>query len=314
MNIVGLKQLFIVRNLFKEAKRIIKHNDDKTFVIIPYMVYHHVRVAYLLKKQFGNRVIICQTIPDIFHYDSKFSPGFWMNRYAEKKAAKSDAFILFTRQMADYLHIANDRHIVMESVIDGEAYKGQNKEKINDNDKIHVLYTGSLSNEHGVMKLVEMMRLMSRDDFELWITGRGALMDNLTKAAEEDNRIRFFGTVAKEEVFRLQSIADILINPRSDGDSPELTQYLFPSKVMEYMLTGNPAMICRMSGIPEEYYNYVYLVENSTPEGIAGCLNEVLNKSPEERFQKGQSARKFILDNKTIFVQTRRIVEFLKCF
>lgn len=313
-NIKGIKQFSIVRNLYKEACKIICQNDDKTYVIIPYMVFHHVCVARKLKKKFGDKVVVCQTIPDIFFASKKLSAWYWMNRYAQRNAVKSEAFVLFTKAMADYLNIPEEKYIVMESIIDGDIYNTISNVSKDSSDKLHVLYTGSLSSVHGVMKLVEMMKLIKRDDFELWITGSGALADNLKEAAENDNRIRFFGTVTKEKVIELQSKADILINPRSDKDSPHLTRYMFPSKLMEYMLTGHPAIICRMSGIPEDYYQYVFVAEEGTPESLALLLDKVLDMSDDERLKFGVSARSYILNNKTITVQAKRIVDFIKQF
>lgn len=313
-NIKGIKQFSIIHNLYKEACKIIKRNCEKTYVIIPYMVFHHVSVARLLQNKFKDKVVICQIIPDIFYTKKKTSAFYWMNKYSENNAQKSDAFILFTKAMSEYLNIPNEKFMVMESVIDGNSYNLSSNNINNDNDKLHVLYTGSLRKEHGIMKLVDMMNHIKRDDFELWITGIGPLSDKLKEAADKDSRIKFFGTVAKDKVFELQSKADILINPRSDDDSPKLTRYMFPSKLMEYMLTGNPAVICRMSGIPEDYYQYTLVAENGTSESLAQQLNKVLDMTDEERRTIGSSARQYILDNKTISVQSKRIVDFIKQF
>lgn len=313
-NIKGVKQFSIIHNLYKEACKIIKRNCEKTYVIIPYMVFHHVRVAKLLKNKFRNKVVICQIIPDIFYTKKKMSAFYWMNKYSENNAKRSDAFILFTKAMSDYLSIPNDKFIVMESVIDANTYNLSSNINNKENDKLHVLYTGALKKEHGIMKLVDMMNHIKRNDFELWITGIGPLSDKLKEAADKDSRIKFFGTVAKDKVFELQSKADILINPRSDNDSPELTRYMFPSKLMEYMLTGNPAVICRMSGIPEDYYQYTFVAENGTSESLAQQLNRVLDMTDEERKTIGSSARQYILNNKTISVQSKRIVDFIKQF
>ena len=313
-NIKGIKQFSIVRNLYKEACKIICQNDDKTYVIIPYMVFHHVCVARKLKKKFGDKVVVCQTIPDIFFASKKLSAWYWMNRYAQRNAVKSEAFVLFTKAMADYLNIPEEKYIVMESIIDGDIYNTISNVSKDSSDKLHVLYTGSLSSVHGVMKLVEMMKLIKRDDFELWITGMGPLSDKLKEAADKDSRIKFFGTVTKDKVFELQSKSDVLVNPRSDDDSPELTRYMFPSKIMEYMLTGKPVVICRMSGIPEDYYQYVFVAEEGTAESLALLLNKVLDMSNDERLKFGESARSYILNNKTISVQAKRIVDFIKQF
>ncbi|MBR4155843.1 MAG: glycosyltransferase [Bacteroidales bacterium] len=313
-NIKGIKQFSIIHNLYKEACKIVKRNCEKTYVIIPYMVFHHVRVAKLLKNKFKDKVVICQIIPDIFHTKKKASAFYWMNKYSENNAKKSDAFVLFTKAMSEYLNIPDEKFMIMESVIDGNSYNLSSNNINNDNDKLHVLYTGALRKEHGIMKFVDMMNHIKRDDFELWITGIGPLSDKLKDAADKDSRIKFFGTVAKDKVFELQSKADILINPRSDDDSPELTRYMFPSKLMEYMLTGNPAVICRMSGIPEDYYQYTFVADNGTSESLAQQLNKVLDMTDEERKTIGSSARQYILDNKTISVQSKRIVDFIKQF
>lgn len=314
INIKGIKQFSIVRNLYKEACKIIRHNNDKTYVIIPYMVFHHVCVARLLKIKFGDKIIICQTIPDIFYTPQKTTASYWMNKYSECNAIKSDAFILFTKAMSEYLNIPNEKYIIMESVIDGDCYKTLQNKSNEHFDKFHILYTGSLSNVHGIMKLIEMMSFIQRNDFELWITGYGPLANKLKEAEIKDKRIRFFGTVSKDKVIELQNKADILINPRTDKDSPNLTRYMFPSKIMEYMLTGNPTIICRMSGIPEEYYNYTFVVEEGTSESLALMLNKVLDMDSNERKQLGLSARNFILSNKTISIQSKRIIDFLKHF
>ncbi len=312
INIMGLKRFIIIHNLYKEAVNIINNNSEKTYVIIPYMVAHYVRIARKLKRRFGDKVHICQIIPDIFFISSKLSPSYWLNKYAERAAVKSDSFVLFTRAMADYLGIEEGKYIVMESLIDGDTYLNQVKEQHVNKDKIRVVYTGALRKDNGVDKLIEIMSLIKRTDFGLWITGRGAFANAISEAAKLDARIHFLGTVSKDEVFKCQSEADILINPRSDNDASKETRYMFPSKLMEYMLTGNAVLTCRMSGIPEEYYNYVYVAEDDTPKGLAESLESLLKLNEGERASMGKSARQYILDNKTYSVQTRRIVELLK--
>ena len=307
-----IKQLMITKALYNEACKIIEASEGKTYVIIPYVVLHYVRVARKLKKRLGNKVIICQIVPDIFFPKKCLHRK--VNARAEMLAAKSDVFVFFTKAMAEYYNVPEKRYIVMESVIDGSTYKNVSSNKNIVDGKLKVVYTGALGIPNGVAKLIEMMRFLNRDDFELVVTGRGTLAEEFSKASNEDSRIRFMGTVPKQDVFKYQSQADVLINPRSDKDAPLVTRYMFPSKLMEYMLTGNVALTCRMEGIPEEYYNYVYVSQLDSPEGLADALNKVLDLSSEERNEKGQKAREYILTNKTIPVQTRRIVDFLKKF
>lgn len=312
INFPFVKQLIIMRHLYKEACRFINKNKDKTYVIIPYVVYHQVRVGVKLKKRYGSKVVLCQIVPDIFSPNTSIKKK--LNKLAERNAAQSDNFVFFTKAMADYYGIDEKRYIVMESLIDGDTYKKNTEILSKTNEKACVAYTGALGVPNGVGKLIEMMRIMKRNDFELLVTGRGPLTERFESEAVHDRRIRFLGTVPKDDVFNYQLTADILINPRSDRDAPIDTKYMFPSKLMEYMLTGNAVLTCRMSGIPHDYYNYVFVSENDTPEGLASSLNEILDMSSDERKKKGEEARKYILDNKTIQVQTQRIVELLKRF
>lgn len=43
--------------------------------------------------------------------------------------------------------------------------------------------------------------------------------------------------------------ADVLVNPRQNDD--EYTKYSFPSKNIEYLMTGNAVMAYMLDGIPE---------------------------------------------------------------
>lgn len=311
-NIKGIKQLMIVHRLYKEAVNIIGKNQGKTYVVFPYVMAHYMLISQKLKRKFGDKITICQIIPDIFIHTKKSSILYHFNKYAEKVAAQSDIFVLFTKAMAEYYGIDEKRYIVMESVIDGDTYSQQLDNKKPNKDKLRVVYTGALGKANGVGKLIEMMQLIKRDDFELLITGRGALSVEFEEAAKQDKRIIFKGTVPKEDVFKYQTEADILINPRSDNDAPIVTRYMFPSKLMEYMLTGNAVLTCRMSGIPEDYYQYVYVSEEDTPQGIATALDAMLNLTREERSDKGMKARQYILNNKTYTVQANRIIELMK--
>ena len=64
--------------------------------------------------------------------------------------------------------------------------------------------------------------------------------------------------------------------------------------------------------MPKEYYQYIYLIEDESPEGIAKILKEVLNEKYEKRRSKGEQAREYVLHNKSNVVQAERIIKFLK--
>jgi glycosyltransferase involved in cell wall biosynthesis len=233
----------------------------------------------------------------------------WTNAMVQK----SDCFVLFTETMADYLKIKNKPYIVMEGLIDNDIFEKKRNSHKKTPEKISILYTGALHNAHGVMRLVEMLNYFEESsNIELWISGKGVLTEEIRRLSELDKRIRFFGAIAKEEVFELQKQATILINPRSVSDDELITRYMFPSKNLEYMLSGNPSIICKMPGIPDDYYQYFIVAENGSPENLYKAVCKVIDMTSEERIIFGEKAQSFVKLNKNYIVQTNRIISLIE--
>ena len=107
-----------------------------------------------------------------------------------------------------------------------------------------------------------------------------------------------------------QSNSDLLINPRPSEE--EFTKYSFPSKNMEYMTSGTPLLTTKLVGMPEEYYEYVYLFDDESVEGMSKKIDEVLSLSEETRKKTGLKAREFILKEKNNVIQTRKMIDLMK--
>jgi len=102
-----------------------------------------------------------------------------------------------------------------------------------------------------------------------------------------------------------------LINPRPGNE--EYTKHSFPSKIMEYMSSGAPVISHRLAGIPDEYYDYIYTIdEGEGEEAIVNTLKSVLSKSDDELFEMGRKAREFVLKKKNAVVQTSKIVQMIE--
>ena len=100
----------------------------------------------------------------------------------------------------------------------------------------------------------------------------------------------------------------LLVNPRPTDGS--FTRYSFPSKNLEYMASGTPLLTTKLPGMPAEYAAYVYFFKDESVEGMSATLKELLSKPAEELHQKGMTAKKYILDNKTEIEQARKILGF----
>lgn len=78
------------------------------------------------------------------------------------------------------------------------------------------------------------------------------------------------------------------------------------------MTSGIPLLTTKLLGMPEEYYEYVYLFDDESVEGMSKKIDEVLNLSEETRKQTGLRARKFILEEKNNVKQTQKMIDLMK--
>ena len=223
---------------------------------------------------------------------------------------KSDAFILLTEQMNRRINKNNKPYIVLEGHVDSEAPlpEEQTPYELSDGKKV-VIYAGSLKKIYGIGNLVGGFLKAALPDSELRVYGDGDFREELEQLGREHPNVRYMGVKANSEIVKEEQKASLLVNPRPIA--PEYTKYSFPSKNMEYMVSGTPLLTTKLPGMPREYEPYVYLIEDESEEGIAGDLTHILTKPFDERRRKAQSARDFVLNQKSNVVQAKKIMEFL---
>lgn len=227
------------------------------------------------------------------------------NRQSMKMASSSDGLVLLTEAMMDFVDKPVS-HIVMEGIVDVESMDGVS----DDWSKEIILYTGTLRKIFGVMNLVKAFQNLHREDIELWICGSGDSEGAIREASSMDPRIKFFGLVDSNAALNMQRQASILVNPRtSEG---EYTKYSFPSKTMEYLLSGKSVIINRLPGIPEDYYKYVYIPTDESVEALTICIEEVIRLNRQERRDKAERGKKFIISQKNSYKQVERILDMIR--
>ena len=78
------------------------------------------------------------------------------------------------------------------------------------------------------------------------------------------------------------------------------------------MASGTPVLTTRVGGMPPEYYNYVYFIEDETPAGIAAAMQTALERSEQELADFGAAARNFVMSEKNYRYMTKQILTFLQ--
>jgi glycosyltransferase involved in cell wall biosynthesis len=217
-------------------------------------------------------------------------------------------FVFLTEYMNSRLNKLNKPYCIIEGLVD-------NPDKIRDRKetKKHCvcLYSGAISKRFGIGNLVAGFISADIKGAELHLYGNGDYVDDLVKICSKNKTIKYMGTLTNNEMIKRQQEATILVNPRPTND--EYTKFSFPSKNIEYMASGTPVLTTRLPGIPEEYWSYVYVIEDESALGIDVALKNVFGKSNVELDDMGKKAKEFVNCYKGKMMQTKKIMDMLEC-
>ena len=317
-NLMGFKEISILHTLKRYVKKWIKANINDELFIITYTPYvPFIKALKALTKKYTQvkiASIVTDLVDDVMNFSSNTSflkkVQLTIQYYQTKKLYKDiDKFILLSKYMVEKIPEAKGKNIVVEGVAKGVFNL---KTKRNCSIEKKLLYTGTIEEFAGVKILVDSFLLTQDHNYRLVLCGYGDenLIDYIKQMSQKDSRIQFLGRVDREEAVRLQREATVLINPRQPNGA--ITKYSFPSKTMEYMTSGTPMIGYKLEGIPEEYYDNMYTIEDNKIETLAKCIDEVLSLSQTDLNEKARKAFEFIKNNKTSQMQVRKIIDFLE--
>lgn len=215
---------------------------------------------------------------------------------------KTYGYVFLSEQMNDLINKNNKPYCVIEGVASTKFLN--QKFEVNKSKKNILFYAGALRKEYGLEILLNGFMKYKDKMAELWICGAGDYLDTIKELSLKDKRIKYKGVVSNAEAIEMEHQATLLINPRPSN--LEFTQYSFPSKLMEYMSSGNSVLTTKLPTIPKDYYDYLFFIEDESSDGIVAALNNVLKKDDLKKF--GLKTKKFIEENKTEIMQVKKII------
>lgn len=296
---------------YRKCLKAIRQRGDKNILI--YSAYLPFLKAIRKLDSSYNVTLVVTDLPEF--YDLGKTGG--LRRFLRKRNNKKvyrcmervDRFVLLTEQMKEPLHVNGRPYTVVEGICDPHLFdKAVGASKETPTEKI-ILYTGTLHRKFGILNLLHAFSMIEDPNYRLFICGGGDAQGEVALAAEKDQRIRFFGYQPKEKINELQQRATLLVNPRQNNE--EFTKYSFPSKTMEYMLSGKPVLMYRLDGIPAEYDGYLQYVEDDTVQTLKNKLVEVCEWPLSVREDVGRAARDFVVCNKNRQTQTKKILDLI---
>ena len=219
-----------------------------------------------------------------------------------------DSYVFLTEYMNTLINKRHRPHVIIEGLVDIDMVNIKN-ELSGKYEKKVCMYAGQIKKIYGMKLLTDAFIAAGVNNTELHIYGSGDFEEELKKICQKHTDIKYFGIVPNDIIVKEQLKATLLVNPRPTHK--EYTKYSFPSKNMEYMVSGTPTLTSNLPGMPEEYKQYVYLIENETVEGLTNTLRDILSKAQEELHQKGMMAKNFVLHNKNNIIQAKKILDLI---
>ena len=316
INFIGASQFSRYRSAKKSIKSLYKKSGELA-IVCDVLNQSMAKAARKIGKK--HRIPVVGIVTDVPGYTSgarRKSYSFLKRKiadFAEKKAKKSvseyDAYLFLTEAMNDVVNKNARPYIVIEGQCDAQMQKVENLFSAKAEPKV-LMYAGGIHKEFGIARMVNAFLRGGYDGWELHIYGDGNYQRELQEIAKTHSNVKYFGVRPNAEVVAKQLEATVLINPRLTD--AEYVKYSFPSKTMECMASGTPLLTTRLPGMPKEYYDYVYFIDDETEEGMQKAFDAILSISAKEHHELGARAKQFILNEKNNVIQAKKLLDFIE--
>ena len=300
INLPIIKQLL---NAVGVYFNVLKYGNKESFVIcdgLSYLASKATVLACKLKRL--KSVVIITDLPEFLV--GRDNPA--VQRY-KKLFDQFSGYVLLTEEMAVKLGYQDKPYVVIEGQVDSLEKREVLEEK--QYDKKIVMYAGIVRKLYGLKMLVEGFIKADLPDYELHIYGNGDYADEIDEISKHNNNVKHFPSQPNAAIVEKEKRAFLLVNPRPTNE--EYTKYSFPSNKMEYMVSGTAVLTTNLPGMPYEYKQYVYLIEDETEDGICTAFKKIAMLNENEVIEKGNEARDFVLSKKNNKIQTEKILRMV---
>lgn len=287
-NIWGYSNISRARALKKAVRSFaLDKREDK--LIIVYSTHDPFLSAAAYAKKLDPSIKVCLIAPDLPQYMNLESHrGILYDTFKkidiasiEKHIKKVDMSVVLTEPMAHALRVDDRPYVVVEGVVDAAAIETPHTEH-DVCDTVNIVYAGKLYERFGVKTLVDAFSRLKGENYRLILCGNGDAVPYVRERAAGDPRIILTGQISPDEVKKHLAQAAVLVNPRPNDE--EYTKYSFPSKNIEYLMSGRPTVAYVLDGMPDCYADFFYAVDRDAEPtaALAEALQRALAATPDE--------------------------------
>ncbi|MCL0035142.1 glycosyltransferase, partial [Thermodesulfovibrionales bacterium] len=168
-----------------------------------------------------------------------------------------------------------------------------------------VMYSGKLDVVNGIDTFLQAAEIISEENVEIWITGKGPMEEYVKKKAR--GKVKYWGFVNDEKLWQLLKGADIVVLPHKTIIKQNL--YNFPSKVLEYLVSGKVIVSTKLPTL-KKFKDFLFFYEDN-PHDLAKKILSIINMSHNSIFQRARMGQEFVLNNYNWNIQAKRLHDFI---
>lgn len=315
-NIIILKQLtMIICAFFLLFEWAVKNRKEEK-IIITFNPFPYISIpAIVVSKIFKLKVICIFADPPIDAIKRNLlgkTAKYFERKSTEKRIKQYDGIVALNKKAVEK-YAPKTKYVLVDGGFDindkPRNQPGGQWLNYSEGDVIDIIFSGGLYEYNGLINLINAFKTIKNDRLRLSIYGEGPLKEFVVKSSQKDSRVVYCGNVSNNDMLIIQQKAGILINPRPINEP--ISVYTFPSKMIEYMLSGTPVVTTKLNGLTPEYLKNVFVIEDNSIVEIAKAIETVISLKKEQLIEKANEARAFIINNKTWEIQSKKIYHFI---
>ena len=243
---------------------------------------------------------------------ARLRPAFLQKRYLKAVPKLKGLFVISTALKEAFAEIGAKNVSVVNMTVDANRFSGLEKKESEDK---YIAYCGSASNnKDGVDDLIKAFAIVHRSypDIKLYVLGKAPAIEDsagnmaLVKELGLTSSVVFKGIIPAVDMPQMLVNAEIAALARPDSLQARCG---FPTKLGEYLLSGNPVVVTRVGDIPLflEDRKTALLFNQRDPKDFAEKLLWALDHEKEAE-AIGQAGREVALRHFNYKIETEKIV------